>query len=243
MVPRALLAASAALLLLIAGCSGAVPSSSSADGVAESTNGIDVTATATASAPPDLAVVRVAVVATAPDADAARGQVAADVATMREALRSAGVRDDGVRTTYFRLSPVYESTRDGRELVGYRAAHGFAVETDVDRAGTVIDTAVAEGATEVEGVEFTLTEETRRTVRSQALGRAMANAREDADALADAGDVTITGVRSASTADVGVVPFDARLAEAGAGGSTVIEPGPVTVSVTVAVSYRIEPAG
>lgn len=71
----------------------------------------------------------------------------------------------------------------------------------------------------------------------------MADARDDADLLATAGDVTVTGVRSVSTADVGVQPVDAGLretADGGGGAATRIEPGPVTVSATVSVTYRAE---
>lgn len=206
---------------------------------------IQVTASGEVSAAPDKAVIRLAAVSTADSADAARTQVAEDVASMRAALVEMGVSDDQVRTAYFDLSPMHAETSNGSEIVGYRAAHGFeihlAVESDElgNRTGVVIDTAVQNGANRIDGVQFTLTEETRRDLREQALEEAMTNARQDADFLATASDLTITAVHSISTGDVGVQPIELGLRESAAdSGATVFEPGPVTVSATVSVTYR-----
>lgn len=203
---------------------------------------ISVAATGEASADPDLAVVRVTVVSSAETAEAAREQTATDAARMREALRNLGVPDDRVHTAYFHLGPEYDYTSGDRRLVGYRAVHAFEIESDVDQAGAVIDTAVGNGASQVDGVQFTLTEETRRALRAEALGTAMGNARVDAETIASAEGLVIRGVQSASTADVrfGGVPVSARL-ETGAGDATptILEPGPVTVTTTVQVTYVI----
>ena len=192
----------------------------------------------------DLAVVRVSVVATADDADTARRQVAADAERMRAALSDAGVADDAVRTVSFDIYPEYDHTERERELVGYRAVHSFEIEVAPDRAGRVVDVAVANGASQVDGVTFTLTEEARADLRAEAISEAMAGARADAEAVAAAEELTITGVHSASTGvDVGPVPMPlAERASDSAGGapSTTFEPGPVTVSATVSVTYTAE---
>jgi hypothetical protein len=239
MSSRTVLTIGVVLLLLTAGCSGVNQPTASAtdDGTDSPVATIDVAASADVSSPPDVAVVRLTVVSTAPEADLARSRVAENVSAMRAALRSIGVEDDHVRTTYFHIGEIYDSTPERREVVGYRAVHGFAIETDVDRAGEVIDTAVTNGADRIDGVEFTLSAETRRTARERALEDAMANARRDADVLANAGNLTVVGVRSVSTADVGFVPYETSAPDA-RGGSTVIEPGPVTVSVRVSVTYE-----
>lgn len=241
MKTRAILVASVVLMVALAGCL------TIGDAGADDANGdeshatIDVGATASVTSPPDLALVRVAVVVTAPTADEARAGVAENVSEMRDALRAAGIDDDRVETTVYYLRAVTEYPKEGPEVVRYRAEHAFEIETDVDRAGEIVDVAVTSGANRVSGVQFALTEETRREVRAEALALAMANAREDADAVAAAADLVVTDVESASTSNFGYVPFDSRFEGDGkAGGSTVIEPGPVRVSVTVAVTYRAE---
>lgn len=200
---------------------------------------IAVSANGQTSAPPDIALVHLAVEARAGTAEEARAQVATDVASMREAIRELGIPDDAVRTTYYHLSPEYDHTEGGRMLVGYVATHGFEITAGVDRAGAVVDAAVGNGADRVTGVQFTLTDASERALRAEALAEAMGAARSDADAIAAAGNVTITGLSSVSTGGPTVLPYAGRVAEA-AGGVTTFEPGPVTVTASVTVVYSIE---
>lgn len=240
MASRPVAAALLALLLVTAGCLGTAATAQTT-GEGDAVRTIDVSASGTASADPDLAVVRLAVEARADSADAAREQVAADVAAMRQALRDLGIPDDAVTTTSFFVGPEYDHREGGRELVGYRAVHAFSVESGVDEAGAVVDAAVGSGATQVQGVQFTLTDETRAELRQEALAAAMASARADADTIASAAGVTVGPLHSASTANVGF-PRPYAVAEAAggdAGARTVVEPGPVEVTASVQVSYDI----
>jgi hypothetical protein len=158
---------------------------------------------------------------------------------MRSALRGAGVPDDAVTTTSFAIFPQYDY-RDGEQLAtGFRAVHAFTVETTPARAGEIVDLAVGNGATEVYGVTFTLSEQVRADLRQEAIQRAVTAARADADAIAGAAGLSVTSVKSVSTSG-GFTPaerFEAVAPDAG-GARTTFEPGPVTVSATVEITYR-----
>jgi uncharacterized protein YggE len=222
-------------VLLLAGCTAPLQTGSNDGGTVGPT--ISVSATGTASADPDLAVVHVGVESTADSANTARGQVARTVGRVRTALSDAGVPDADVTTTSFGIAPVYDYGRGERDLVGYRAVHAFAVEVGPDRAGEVVDLAVGAGATSVDGVRFTLSDDRRAELRATALDRAMDAARADADGIADAAALSVTGVRRASTgAEFVPVPI-ARVEGAADGGETVVRPAPVTVTATVDVTY------
>lgn len=193
------------------------------------------------SAEADLAEIRISVTSLADTADAARQDVAARVNNVTAALVEAGVPEDAIQTTSFSITPEYDYSGESRELVGYRAVHAFSIEVAPDMAGQVIDVSVASGADTVNSVTFTLSDETRTELRRQALARAVNDARSDADAVAGAANLTITGVERI---DVGqtVVPFEATVREAGVGDETTLRPGPVTVSADVSVTYRAESA-
>lgn len=231
---------SVVVLLALAGCVGAGPADigTSID-TSTTSHTISVSGVGSAEADPDLALVRVAVVSEAETAEAARDATASAVQSMRDAFRDNGVPDESVRTSYYNLQPVYDFSDERRELVGYQASHGFEIETAPDRSGEIIDLAVDNGATRIDGVQFTLTEETRAELRDVAIRDAMANARADADTIAEAAGVTVAGLHSASTGGVSFIPFEARGGDA-AESPTVIEPGPVTVSANVQVTYTIE---
>ncbi|WP_435074025.1 SIMPL domain-containing protein [Halorubrum sp. HHNYT27] len=197
----------------------------------ESNVTITVGATGTTSAAPDLAVINIAVESSADSADAARGQVADNVTEMREALTEANISDDQIRTTYYYI----QTERDDNGTVTYRAVHGFELRVPVDNAGSVVDTAIAGGATHVDGVQFTLTEETSRELRSEALESALDNARADADVIASATGVEVQTVKSVQTGDGGIGPV---FAGDGSRDETVFDPGPVTVTAHVTVTYE-----
>lgn len=229
------------LLLATAGCLSTVDAAPAATDNA-SVRTIDVSSTGTVSAAPDQATVNVAVEARADSADAARSQVADGVASMRAAIRNLGVPDSDVRTTSYFVGPVYDYRNGTNEVVGYRAVHSFQIDADVDRAGEVIDAAVGNGATQVQGVQFTLSDDRRKQLRTQALTEAMTNAHDDAGTIASAAGVSLGPLHSASTADVGYPRPVVMTAEAGgsAGAKTTVEPGPVEVTATVSVSYEVQ---
>lgn len=83
---------------------------------------------------------------------------------------------------------------------------------------------------------FTLSDETRAELRAVALERAMAAAQADAETIASSSELSIVGVRSASTdGGVGVGPVYGP--EATDRLDTTFDPGSVTVTATVAVTY------
>ena len=262
---RALAALALAALVLTAGCAGFVgstgdsPNEQAASGVHPSPNTspdgstgtvgktISVGASGSVTAEPDKAVLRVAVQTTADSATAARQQLAENVSTLRQALVDAGISEENVTTEYYnirqaneRREPVRgdESARSTR----YRATHAFSIEIqNVSRVGEIIQVAVDNGATDVQHVEFTLSESKQSELRDQALRRAMENARGDADVLASAAGLDIVDDHTVSTRGADVHPYRAELtAEAAAGGDggTSIDSGPVTVTAQIQVTYN-----
>lgn len=238
MTSRPFLVVALVLAFVTAGCLGGVQAQTESTDSDTASPSIGVTATAEVAADPDLAVVSVAVEATADTADAARGQVADGTDSVRAALDAAGIPADAVRTTTFAVQPRYDYRGDTPELVGYRATHALAVDvTDIDRAGEIVDVAVGNGATRVDGVQFTLQDTTRDDLRTQALTDAMNAARADADTVAAAGDLTVTGVDHASTSQHTSVSPGPVFERADSDSGTSFSPGPVTVSATVSVTY------
>jgi len=223
------------VVVLLAGCTAPLQTVASDGDGAGST--ISVSATGSATADPDLAVVRLSVEATADSANAARTQVARGVEGVRTALADAGVPEANVTTAAFGISPVYD--RGGPEsenrIVGYRAIHALTVETVPARAGEIVDLVVGAGATSVDGVRFTLSDERRAELRATALDRAMSAARTDADGLAAAADLSVTGVQQVTTG-ADFTPYPVARFEDAAGG-TVLQPAPVSVTTTVDVTY------
>lgn len=204
---------------------------------------VSVGASGAAETAPDQAVLHVAVVKRADSASQVRQQLADNVSKMREALRQEGVADEQVQTVRYDIRRNHRPRpAEGGEAEEpqYRGSHEFEITlTDLDEVGTVIDTAVENGATEVDNVRFTLSSEKERELRNQALEDAMSNARSQAETLAAAGDLEVTGVHAVSTTESHHPRFEAAaVATDAGGGGTAVESGPVTVAVQVQVTYN-----
>jgi uncharacterized protein YggE len=190
---------------------------------------VSVSATGTATADPDRAVVSLATSATAPTAGAATDRLAANVSTLRGALEDPNLSVESVRTTGFQ---VFAQRENGSTV--YVARQSFAVTTtDPGAASDVVDAAVAVGPTEVNGVVFTLSDERRRELRTEAIDAAVTDARVQAEALADSSGLTLGEIPSISTGGGFHGPAPVRLAEA-----TDIDASPVSVSASVQVTYN-----
>ncbi|MFB6188200.1 MAG: SIMPL domain-containing protein, partial [Halobacteriaceae archaeon] len=133
-----------------------------------------------------------------------------------------------------------------RDIPKYRGQHSFVVTLNkTDRAGKIVVIAVQNGATSVEEVQFTITQQTRRDLRKQALAKAIENAHGKASVMANGTGLTLTGVRTVQTSDVSIQPIQKQaVAFAAAGGDggdaplTSFEGGKVTVSAQVTVVYN-----
>ena len=238
-------AVAVAALVVLAGCGaalqttgGSTPAGGTDAGDAQRT--ISTSGTGEVAADADRAVVTVAVTARADTAEGAREAVATNATRMRGALRDAGVDDGDVTTASYRVRPRFETDRErgDRTIAGYEAVHAYRIDAAADAAGTVVDTAVGNGADEVQGVTFTLSDETRAELREEALERAMSTARADADTIASSAGLSITGVQSARTSSGFGPAYEIR--DSAEGGGTTFDAGSVTVTATVDVTYAAE---
>jgi hypothetical protein len=166
------------------------------------------------SLPPDRAILTFVVEGRGNSAAAASAQHAARLAMTMDALERAGFPRDSIRRESYVVGPDYDYA-DGRKLVGYEARSTLRVAAhDLARLGTVIDAAIAGGASRVLNTEFA--SDTAAAARSHALSMAYRDARADAEALAAAAGGRLGEVLSLSTSPrprglSGVVLAEARI--------------------------------
>lgn len=185
---------------------------------------------------PDQATVTVAAVGRGDTAAAARTNLTGDASAVERALEDAGAN---VTSSQFSVSPEYESRDSGREQVGYVAVQTIEAETsNVSSAGSLIDSAVDNGADRVHGVTYGLSDRTRTTAREEALTAAIERARDDATTLAAAENRTVGDAISVQTRDSGRLTVQ-REAATEADSQTNLSPGPIAVDTEVTVTYEL----
>jgi uncharacterized protein YggE len=196
-------------------------------------------------AQPDLAVIRLGIEAQHKSAGDAQQHANRTAQAIFQALQSAGVQPDDVRTTGVTLSPVYTHPGDrGGEpkLAGYRAQNVVSVRvTLMDRVGAILDAGLGAGANRVDGIQFSLRDDA--DLRREALSQAIHEARAKAETMAAALGVTLTAVHAVEEGDISVAPvfaaMEMRQLAMDRSAPTPVAAGQVTVSAHVTVQYRI----
>ena len=174
----------------------------------------------------------------AKDSEAAAAEAMASVIA---ALKAAGIKDEDIQTATLSLNPEYDWSSNTQRLTGYRTDNIVMVTVrDIAKVGDTLDAAVEAGATTVNGLSFRLNDQ--KPVETQARDAAMSDAKTKADALAKAGGVNITGVASISEVSAPIPTPIMYAADAAAGlakSATPVQPGQITLEVTVTVTYLI----
>lgn len=191
---------------------------------------------------PDVARATFTAEATRETAGEARSVAAAAAAAVIGALRGAGIGEVDLRTSSVDVSPAWEHRADGPVRTGFTVASRLsATIRDMDAVGSVIDAALAAGATALDGVSFDLADSGPAAAEARRL--AVLDARARAEAIAGAAGTRLGDLVEVAEAEAGAPgprPL-ARMAFASAGAdvATPVLPGRVTVSVGVTARWEL----
>ena len=192
----------------------------------------------------DTAVVSVGVNVRKKDALEAQSAANEVIASIRAVLTEAGLKEEDISTGYINLYAVYDYSKDVEEIVAYSANSSLAIKvTDMGRVGEVIDLAFGAGANTLDGVSFSVADDTE--ARKESLKAAVADAKEKAAILAEAaglGEIEILKIEEGSvfSYDSGVNNFSRKVygEEAAMDSPTVVKAAKICVSAGVIVTFR-----
>lgn len=109
-------------------------------------------------------------------------EVARRSSAVVELLRSRNV--EKLETTGIRLNPVYRSEDNkAPQITGYSGTNTVSFRASTEQAGKLLDDAVQVGATRIDGVSFTASDEAIAVAQKQALREATQDAQQQADAV------------------------------------------------------------
>jgi hypothetical protein len=219
---------------------------------------LTVNGTGTVGASPDEAQLNLAVNTQAPTADQATSENANAMTQVIQAILglstlTPAITKDDITTTDYSLTPVYSQinncptvgpqqpftcTVTTQQLVGYAVRNAIQVTVkDMTSIGRVLDAATQSGVNEVAGITFTFTSSTYANLQKQALQMAVQDASNQAQTLATALGVQITGVVSVTPAYVYQPYAYAKMSAVSS--ETPIQTGTLQVTVNVEVVYEV----
>lgn len=145
---------------------------------------------------PDMATVTVGVTQTS--ATVADAQEKANKATDKiiQDVKKLGLSDKDIKTTNYSVSPNYSNEiipmmgGGQQNITGYTVTQNLEIKINpIDKANKVLDTATADGANLVNGVNFTFSDDLQKSLSSQATQQAVDDAKNKAQGLANAAGI------------------------------------------------------
>ncbi len=209
---------------------------------------ISVQGQGTVSAKPDLVTLSLGVQTTGETAMDALLLNSEQMTGVIAAIQESGIEQEDIQTSGINLYPVYDNQRlepgQTREVIGYRASNSVSITVhDIDKAGSVLDAAVAAGANQVGGVQFGLSE--TDTLITDALIAAVQNAQAKAQTIADTLGVQLGAALVVNEEWIELPRAGAQFARAEAafdngGFSAPVQGGTVSVTAHIRVTFAIE---
>ncbi|PKR77599.1 SIMPL domain-containing protein [Halalkalibacillus sediminis] len=140
---------------------------------------LTVFGTASLRVAPDIAEIQVGVVTEDTSLEQALQENSSKMNQVINSLLQLGIPEEDIRTTTFRIQPMYDYV-DGQQVFrGYQVTNMVSVRiSDITQVGLIVDTAVRNGANQISDLNFMLSNpnEIYRAALSEALLDATANA-------------------------------------------------------------------
>lgn len=144
---------------------------------------ITVTGNGQVAVEPDIATVQIEVSTVNKQVSVAQEQNAEIMNQVIQSMLQLGIPRENIRTVSYTVSPQYDYV-DGKQIFrGYEVNNSISVKlTDIQQVGTVIDTAVANGANRVSNIQFSVEDES--IYKQQAIDNALKDAQLKATTIA-----------------------------------------------------------
>jgi uncharacterized protein len=132
--------------------------------------------------PTTLSQIRLAIEAQGKTPNTTQQEAAKQSARVMAYLKTQKV--DKLQTTGINLNPTYIYPPNGNpQLTGYTANNSISFQVPTDRAGALLDAAVENGATRIDGVSFVASDKAIESAQIKALKQATLDAQRQADAV------------------------------------------------------------
>lgn len=168
---------------------------------------LSVYATANERTTPDLAIVTLGVVARGATANAAQEAQAARMNAVMQAVRAAGVAETEVQTVNYSLEPQYTYARNApARISGYLSRNSVAIRvSNLQAVSGLIDATVADGANELQGIQYTFADTEAAHDASRA--SAVETARRRATTYAEAAGMRVGRIVAITEPGAAAPPF------------------------------------
>ena len=199
---------------------------------------VKVTGEASLQAAPDQAIITIGVQTENVDPKLAQQVNSQTISEIITVLKELGISEANIKTSDYRIDPQYNYI-EGKEIFkNYKVQHMLQIKTkDIEKVGSIVDSAVKHGANSVSNVRFSLANSD--SFYNQALTMALNNAYEKALTLTRAIDVPLHPIPVQIEEISATTPPVVYQATSYVKSSTTpILPGELQITATIRVEYK-----
>lgn len=207
---------------------------------AESKSHLTVTGESTKSIKPSIAYLNLGVSTNAEDLKDAQKENSTKMNAIIAVIKDNGIDEADIQTSSYNMYPQYDQVTYSK-VVGYNVQHIVNVTVrDMEKAGTIMDIAVDNGANSSHSMSFGITDEERENIYVEAMKDAIEKGQIKAQSIAEGMKVTIKGPVEVIEGSKGFTPlpsYDMEMKREEAA-STSFMPGELKVNATVTLIYE-----
>jgi uncharacterized protein len=199
---------------------------------------IQVQGEGSVAASPDTATVTVGVSTEVQDLVQGQQQNARAVAAVIQSIQQTGIPSENIKTLDYRIESVYDYKDGVQTFRGYKITHLLQVTiSDLEKVGTVVDTAVQNGANYISDIAFTA--KRKEGLYNEALELAVRNSFNKAKTIAGAINVALDSVPVQVTEENRIARplMEYQVPMVKGATSTPIQPGQLLIEATVTAIY------
>jgi uncharacterized protein YggE len=194
---------------------------------------------------PDIATIQLGLVTEKKTVAAAQKENTDKMNQLNKQLKDQGVESKDIQTSNYSIYPQYDYNNGKQTLRGYQVSQTVNVKIrNLDKVGDIISAAGTLGLNQVGGLSFDIDEP--ETLKQEARIKALENAREKANALADIMDVKLGKVVSFNESSQYPSPiYKSYAMDSGIGGGAAvpapdIQSGSMEIVIDATVVYEIK---
>jgi len=189
---------------------------------------------------PDVAIVSAGISAEGTSVKIVQDQINSVINKVSDAVKNLGVDSKDIQTTNYNINPKYDFTSGTQRVNGYSANTTLTIKVkQLDKINSVIDSATANGANQINGLTFEVSD--KEKAENEAREMAVADAKKKAQQAAKVAGFSLGRLINYQE-NLGEPPivFQRGGAELAAQDSkTQVEPGSSEITVSVTLSYEV----
>ena len=201
----------------------------------------NVTGEGKVSITPDIAIINAGITADGATVKTVQSQINSVINKVSDAIKDLGVKREDIQTVNYNINPKYDFASGSQRVTGYTASTTLTIKVkELDKVNQVIDAATDNGANQINGLSFDLSDRTK--AENEARSKAVEDAKRKAENVSKVAGFKLGRLINYQE-NTGQPPiiYSRGMVEVSSAdlAKTEVQPGSTEIIVSVTLSYEV----